>query len=993
MVAESAPVPAGWAIQVLKASSCHGAQCARLVESCQALDAEDLTNVLPDAADPVRCHCQETLETLLQWVLPQEPQNAATPKPATGALPTEKPMGSLDTATFGVNAQQQRLATTLIALASVATPSPVPVLIQGLFPQSFTSDASRQLIQHLLLTQLATRPMLNRILSALAEQFAQSDHSDWWDAVMHAIQTQLTARVHSSDDTLARDAIIALTGFLATPQAQPMACHVVLSEGLLSRLFDALEYESLDSRITIMGLVLATARHRECVEKVLSVGETYLRSSAQPLLKWAQTNDAATMLPPHEFVLEGLVTLCAVAQLTLTARLLAANADPSLPLAPVITAPILTADQIAGTLRALTQRLLEAHPDPLAAPVDSDYNATMYCSRLETLEQLLESSLFCLFTADLRAQFRRDRSVWAALGRVVDIALDRLDQLISMASAWAVPIVTSTWSFFHTVAMVWESVTRYPPVLDDQQKQAKRLRTYAQRAQEQKASGSAPKAEPTLATDQLTEAQMTDELMALQRTNPQALQWWSKFAKQTTRFWKQHVDHRTHHLTLVCTREGAPIALSCPAHTALAVLALVAQTHVHLATAPGLRGTLAQHGAVTYLLDLVKAGNAMIQEEPSATTPTAAAPTQWVQRGYTLCNQATLALAKLAISLDPNVAYTYGQARSLAPALARLLKPPTHPSDQRTMVSLGQFEAMMALTNLACLDHVPMEMVASKHEDSTAAHASPLDIRSYIAVTCQVLPLIELLILDQHPLVSRAATEALCNLMFSDAVFSQYAESCERFVQTIQPPDPKTQPQPQPTGDLPAPADHQAVKPFARCKIHVLVALTSSDDVATQSAASGALAILTSHPIAAWALYYHPNGLRSLFELLGATCDDNDSFDENGWRGRPCLVPQSDTKGSSHSPPLAYLHPDWFNPDSEHYATPGLQHRALECVKNLLTHFPTESNAYRRLLEDYAAPQLVKEVVQGALRYKVAPVAQAGMEVLKLVSQKQPKRL
>ncbi|KAJ1971070.1 SWI5-dependent HO expression protein 4 [Dimargaris xerosporica] len=976
MTAESAPTPVDWAIKALQVSSCHGTQCAHLIESCQALlDAEALAHALPNATDSTSCRCRATLEALLQWAQPQEPQSSATSQASPGAL---------DATMFGVKSQQQRLAALLVAIAVVATPNPVLVLVLGLFPQSFTSDTSQQLIQHFVLTQLATRSTLSRILTALAAQFAQGGHDAWWDAVMHAIQAQLTAQMRSADETIVQSAITALTGFLAAPQAQPMACQVVLSEGLLLRLFDALEYEPLDSRLRTIGLVLAVARHRECVEKVLSVGEAYLRSSGQPLLKWAQGKDTATRLPPQEFVVEGLVTLCAVAQLTLTARLVAATTDPSLPLAPVLAVPILTADQIAGTLRALTHCLLDAHPDPLMVPMNCDYNAAVYCSRLETLEQLLESSLFCLFTADLRTQFRRDQSVWAALGRVVDTALGRLDQLPSMASTWAVPLVTSTWSFFHTVAMVLESVTRYPPVLDDQQKQAKRLRAYTQRAQEQRASSSAPKAEPASATSELTEAQMTDELVTLQRTNPQALQWWSKFAKQTVRFWKQHVDYQTHRLTVVCTREGAPVALGCPAHTALAVLALIAQTHVHLGTAPGLRGTLAQHGAVTYLLDLVQAGNAMVQDDLSATAPV---PTSWVERGYSLCNHATLALAKLAISLDPNVAYTYGQARSLAPALARLLKSPSHPSDQRTMVSLGQFEAMMALTNLACLDHAPTETAGSN--DSTAVHGSHLDIRTYIAITCQVLPLIELLILDQHPLVSRAATEALCNLMFSDAVFSQYIESCERFVQAIQPPDPRTPLQLQPANDPPAPVDHPAVKPFARCKLHLLVALTGSDDVATQSAASGALAILTSHPVAAWALYYHPNGLRSLCELLGATWDDAAS-DEHGWSGRPCLVPQSNTKGDGHSPSLVYLHPDWFNPDSQHFVPPGLQHRALECVKNLLTHLPTKSNAYHRLLKHYAVPSLVKEVVQGALRYKIAPVAQAGMEVLKLVSQTQP---
>ena len=142
------------------------------------------------------------------------------------------------------------------------------------------------------------------------------------------------------------------------------------------------------------------------------------------------------------------------------------------------------------------------------------------------------------------------------------------------------------------------------------------------------------------------------------------------------------------------------------------------------------------------------------------------------------------ALAKLAITssplqvFGPNVGAIYDTIRPFAILLQ-------HPSSSL----LQRFEAIMALTNLASYN---------------------ADVASRIAMANGVVSKVELLFLEDRPLLRRAAVELICNLIVgSDKVFERY------------------------TGDSSA------------SKIHILLALSDVDDTPTRLAASGALATLT----------------------------------------------------------------------------------------------------------------------------------------------------
>ena len=146
------------------------------------------------------------------------------------------------------------------------------------------------------------------------------------------------------------------------------------------------------------------------------------------------------------------------------------------------------------------------------------------------------------------------------------------------------------------------------------------------------------------------------------------------------------------------------------------------------------------------------------------------------------------ALAKLAITASPiqvfgpNEGALYDAIRPFATLLV-------HPSS----TLLQRFEAIMALTNIAS--------------------QSP-ETASRIAKSAGVMNKVELLMLEDHALIRRAATELVCNLIAgSEEIFGKYG------------------------GD-------QANG--SKSKVHVLLALCDVDDLATRLAASGALAMLTS---------------------------------------------------------------------------------------------------------------------------------------------------
>ncbi|KAI0283416.1 armadillo-type protein [Russula aff. rugulosa BPL654] len=146
------------------------------------------------------------------------------------------------------------------------------------------------------------------------------------------------------------------------------------------------------------------------------------------------------------------------------------------------------------------------------------------------------------------------------------------------------------------------------------------------------------------------------------------------------------------------------------------------------------------------------------------------------------------ALAKLAITSSPTQVFgpdpgaVYDAIRPFAILL-------THPESSL----LQRFEAIMALTNLS---------------------SQGVEAAGRVAQADGLLTKIEFLMLEDHVLIRRAATELICNLVAcSDSVFKRYSD-----------------------GNA------------AKSRLHILVALSDVEDLPTRLAASGALASLTHPP-------------------------------------------------------------------------------------------------------------------------------------------------
>jgi hypothetical protein len=123
---------------------------------------------------------------------------------------------------------------------------------------------------------------------------------------------------------------------------------------------------------------------------------------------------------------------------------------------------------------------------------------------------------------------------------------------------------------------------------------------------------------------------------------------------------------------------------------------------------------------------------------------------------------------------------------------------------------LQQFEGLLALTNLASFDD---------------------DVRTRI-VLAKGMKVIEFLQFSDNDLVRRAATEALCNMMLDPTVFQSYAD------------------------------------PAAPGRLRMLIALCDVEDFETRRAASGALAILSSHPDACRHIVEETRGLDVMMGLI-----------------------------------------------------------------------------------------------------------------------------
>jgi len=216
---------------------------------------------------------------------------------------------------------------------------------------------------------------------------------------------------------------------------------------------------------------------------------------------------------------------------------------------------------------------------------------------------------------------------------------------------------------------------------------------------------------------------------------------------------------------------------------------LFARIILSLAKLPANRGKLSQQGAVSTVLQIAK--------EQSADQQTAAH-----------------ALARILISIDPELLKSHIQCS--VPILLTLLNDEGDSARDGPRDLLPQFEALLALTNLAS----DPKLDAGKE------------------IVKESFAKIEDLQLGSNPLIQRAATELMCNLMTSPDGMEKFADG----------------------------------SPAADRRIHILLALADAEDVATRRAAGGALAMATEFEAVVKSVLGRERGVKILLGL----CEDED---------------------------------------------------------------------------------------------------------------------
>ncbi|CAO3624857.1 unnamed protein product [Cunninghamella echinulata] len=299
------------------------------------------------------------------------------------------------------------------------------------------------------------------------------------------------------------------------------------------------------------------------------------------------------------------------------------------------------------------------------------------------------------------------------------------------------------------IGTIFLNITMYRPVLSEQQKQMKKLRDLAN---------------------------------AKKTTNNNS----NNKNEEDVREQDKAVDQRVQKLV----DDGCSMALLVLSkNNSLNIRTVAAQTYLNLVTPQTTRGKLLQQGIVKGLLPLAVISKAMEEEKEGGA-------------GYRVV--AAQALAKLAITTNPSLAFTPEQSLDLVKPFLNLCKDESQ---------LRQFEGLMALTNMASMDDHIRDKIDK--EDG--------------------MSLFENLQLSSNDMVQRAATEMVCNMTFCESVFDRYTD---------------------------------VNKPGAQNKIRLLMILSDHEDVATRKAASGALAILGNHPGACIMMKNVDKGYERISKLL-----------------------------------------------------------------------------------------------------------------------------
>ena len=202
------------------------------------------------------------------------------------------------------------------------------------------------------------------------------------------------------------------------------------------------------------------------------------------------------------------------------------------------------------------------------------------------------------------------------------------------------------------------------------------------------------------------------------------------------------------------------------------------------------RGLLAQQGIPTVLINLIR--------QAKLSNPLSDPDVLLLQ-----------ALAQLLITINPMLLYG---PQPDSPLLAEVVRPLCLLLVNEDGTLLHQFEALMALTNLASI--------------SEALRARIIKHPGVLDKLCDLLLLNNADAVTGRMMTRRAATQLVNNVVSSEAGFTAFAGSTDDMDGPIQ---------------LPI----QLPPPDVQSRLHTLLALSGVEDVETRTAAAGALAVLT----------------------------------------------------------------------------------------------------------------------------------------------------
>ncbi|KAF7792268.1 hypothetical protein EIP86_003304 [Pleurotus ostreatoroseus] len=265
------------------------------------------------------------------------------------------------------------------------------------------------------------------------------------------------------------------------------------------------------------------------------------------------------------------------------------------------------------------------------------------------------------------------------------------------------------------------------------------------------------------------------------------------------------------------------------------------------------------------------------------------------------------ALAKLAITASPLQVFGPNEGAlydAIRPFAIMLL----HPNSNL----LQRFEAMMALTNLS---------------------SQSAEVADRVAKAGGLMNKVELLMLEDHTLVRRAATELVCNLISGcEDVFNRYGGEKSGA---------------------------------SKSKLHVLLALCDVDDLPTRLAASGALAVVSASPDACQSLLELQREKKRVLPVLGQLID-------------PAIeVPHMDEDGEAveeiKSPGTQTADPD-----------PGLVHRGVVCIRNFFVGLDsTPRKEVGEQAQEVGLTQALIRIFREGANNPASPVVRPAAEALK----------